>query len=185
MLKLWRLEKTRVHLFCTATEVNQHVCPSQPRVSRTPRRSAGARVTGKIPTQITAAAGTSKVRRGHRTPPLHTNSISPSGCNSSHHPTVYRPPRISTTAWATSLPGDLLQPWNIRGRLQTETSRQVKNRDNQMARGECTIIVNRNQYTMAPSEPKYQATASPGYASTTEKNDADLKIPSHKGNRDL
>lgn len=37
---------------------------------------------------------------------------------------------------------------------------------------------------MAPSEPKYQTTASPGYAGTTEKNDADLKIPSNKGNKD-
>lgn len=104
---------------------------STPRVSRTPRKSAEARVTGKIPTQITAAAGTSKVRRGHRTPTLHTNSISPSGCNSngvdqhfwpSHHPKVCRPPRISTTAWTTSLPGDLVQPWHKR---QT-TDRDIK-----------------------------------------------------------
>jgi hypothetical protein len=44
-----------------------------------------------------------------------------------------------------------------------------------MARGEGKNISNRNQGYLAPSEPSFPTTVSPGYPNATEKQDSDLK----------
>jgi hypothetical protein len=55
--------------------------------------------------------------------------------------------------------GDLQQPRDIGGRLQTETPKPINIRDNQMARGKHETISNRKLYTLAPSEPNSLTTA--------------------------
>jgi hypothetical protein len=44
-----------------------------------------------------------------------------------------------------------------------------------MARGTLKIISNRSKCIVAPSEPNSSTTASPGYPTTPEKHDVDLK----------
>jgi hypothetical protein len=87
------------------------------------------------------------------------------------------PPRRSAL---TQLP-ELYLPTR-RDKLQSlsETARLVNIRDNQMMRGKCKNIGNRNQCHLAPSEPCSPTTASPGYLNKSEKQDLDLKIPSHE-----
>ena len=58
---------------------------------------------------------------------------------------------------------------------QSETARPSNTRDNQMAKGKCKIITNRNQGNMAPLEPSTPTTANPGYPNTPEKQELDLK----------
>ena len=66
---------------------------------------------------------------------------------------------------------------------QSETATPANTRDNQMAKGKCKNITNRNQGNMATSEPSSPTTASLGYPNTQEKQDLDLKIASHDGER--
>jgi hypothetical protein len=79
------------------------------------------------------------------------------------------------TARGTGLPGDLQQPRDTGGRLQTEPPRPGNTRDNQMVRDKHKTINNRSQYTLTPSEPSFPTTAIPGYTNTPENQDADLK----------
>jgi hypothetical protein len=58
---------------------------------------------------------------------------------------------------------------------QSETERPVNTMDNQMVRGKCKKISNRNQDYLASSEPSSPTTASPEYPNTPEKQDLDLK----------
>jgi hypothetical protein len=44
-----------------------------------------------------------------------------------------------------------------------------------MSKGKCKNLTNRNQDYLAPSEPNYPTTVSPGYPNTQEKQDMDLK----------
>jgi hypothetical protein len=73
---------------------------------------------------------------------------------------------ISATDRATGLPGDLKQPRDKRGRLQTETPRPTNTRDNQMARVRHKTITTRTQYLEASSEPSSPTTANPEYNNT-------------------
>jgi hypothetical protein len=88
---------------------------------------------------------------------------------------IWRPPRQSAVARATGLPGNLQQPRDTGGRLQTETPRSVNTRNNQMVRGKHKTISNKSQYTLAPSKPSSPTTASSGYTKTLENQEADLK----------
>jgi hypothetical protein len=56
---------------------------------------------------------------------------------------------------------------------QSETERPVNTMDNQMVRGKCKKISNRNQDYLASSEPSSPTTASPEYPNTPEKQDSD------------
>ena len=67
----------------------------------------------------------------------------------------------------------------------TETTRLANTRDNQMARGKCKNISNRNQVYLASSEHSSPTTESPGNSNTPEKQDSDLKITSHDDDRGL
>ena len=58
---------------------------------------------------------------------------------------------------------------------QPVTTGPTNTRDNQMAKGKRRNITNRNQGNMAPSEPNSPTTASPGYPSTPEKQELDIK----------
>ena len=58
---------------------------------------------------------------------------------------------------------------------QTVTTAPNNTRDNQMAKGKCRNVTNRNQGNMAASEPNSPTIASPGYPNTPEKQDLDLK----------
>jgi hypothetical protein len=64
-------------------------------------------------------------------------------------------------------------------RLQSDIPRASSTRDNQMARGKCKNISNRNQGYLASSEPNPPTNsptiASPGYPNTLEKQDSDLQ----------
>jgi hypothetical protein len=51
----------------------------------------------------------------------------------------------------------------------------INTRDFQMAKGKCKNYTNRNQEHWASSEPSIPTTTSPGYPSTPEKQDMDLK----------
>jgi hypothetical protein len=62
-----------------------------------------------------------------------------------------------------------------RDKLQSETPRAGTIRDNQIARGKCKNISNRNQCYLASLEPDFPTRASPGYPITPEKQDSDLK----------
>lgn len=44
-----------------------------------------------------------------------------------------------------------------------------------MVRGKCKAINSRSQYILTPQEPNSTTTASPGYTSTPENQDADLE----------
>jgi hypothetical protein len=52
-----------------------------------------------------------------------------------------------------------------------------------MARGKDKNIIKRNKGYVASSEPSSPTTESPGYPSTPEKPDSDLKIISHDDDR--
>jgi hypothetical protein len=56
---------------------------------------------------------------------------------------------------------------------QPETTRPANTTDNQMARGKCKSISNRNQGYVASSEPSSPTTASPWHLNTWEKQDSD------------
>jgi hypothetical protein len=58
---------------------------------------------------------------------------------------------------------------------QPETKRPVNTTDNQMTRGKCKNISNRNQGYLPSSEPSSTTTASSGYPNTLEKQNSDLK----------
>jgi hypothetical protein len=58
---------------------------------------------------------------------------------------------------------------------QLETARPANTRDNQMARGKGKNISNKNQDYLASSDPHSPTTVSPGYPSTPEEQDSDLK----------
>ena len=58
---------------------------------------------------------------------------------------------------------------------QSETATPANTRDKKMAKSKYKNITNRNQGNMAPSEPSSPTTTSPGYPSTPEKQDLDLK----------
>ena len=58
---------------------------------------------------------------------------------------------------------------------QPMTIRPTNTSENYMAKGKHRNITNRNQGTMAASEPISTTTASPGYPNTPEKQDSDLK----------
>jgi hypothetical protein len=62
-----------------------------------------------------------------------------------------------------------------RDRLQSETARVSSTRDNQMVRGKCKNISNRNQGYLASSKPSSPITASPAYPKISEKQHSDLK----------
>jgi hypothetical protein len=70
-----------------------------------------------------------------------------------------------------------------RNKLQPGTPRPTNNRDNQMAKGKHKNLTNRNEDYLASSEPSSPNIASPGFPNTLEKQDVDLKILSHDGNR--
>jgi hypothetical protein len=54
-----------------------------------------------------------------------------------------------------------------------------------MSGGKHRNISNRNQGYLASSEPNSPTIESPGYTITLEKQDLDLKITSHDGDREL
>jgi hypothetical protein len=62
-----------------------------------------------------------------------------------------------------------------RNKLQPETARTSNTRDYQMAKGKLKNFTNRNQDHLVSSEPSTPTTASPGYPTTPEKQDSDLK----------
>jgi uncharacterized protein YeaO (DUF488 family) len=62
-----------------------------------------------------------------------------------------------------------------RNKLQPEPARTYNTRDCQMPKGKCKNLTNRKQDNLAISEPSTSTTASPGYLSTPEKQDSDLK----------
>jgi hypothetical protein len=62
-----------------------------------------------------------------------------------------------------------------RKKLQPETGRTSNTRYYQMARDKCKNLTNRNQDYLASSGPSTLTTVSPGYPSTPEKQDSDLK----------
>jgi hypothetical protein len=83
---------------------------------------------------------------------------------------------LSTKARSSGLLGDLKQPKNKRGRVQTESPRQISTRDYQMVKGKYKTISNRSQYNMwASSELISPTTASIGYTNTPENQEAGLK----------
>ena len=63
---------------------------------------------------------------------------------------------------------------HIRNKLKPETVRPTNNRDNQMMKGKCKNLTNRNQGCTS-SKPSSPTTASRGYPNTLEKQDVDLK----------
>jgi hypothetical protein len=63
----------------------------------------------------------------------------------------------------------------LRSQVQRPTARPTKTRNNQMVRGKCKSISNRNRGYMASSKSTSPTTASPGYPNTPEKQDSDLK----------
>ena len=71
-----------------------------------------------------------------------------------------------------------------RDKPKSETARPANTRDNQMAKGKCKNISNRNQ-NLASSEPGFLTTVNPGYPNTVEKQDSDLKITSHDDDRGI
>jgi hypothetical protein len=73
------------------------------------------------------------------------------------------------------LPGAISLQDHRRDKLKPETARPTNNRDNQLTKGKCKNLTNRNQGYMASSEPSSPTTVSPGYANTLEKQDVDLK----------
>ena len=93
----------------------------------------------------------------------------------SEDPTLRRPHRRSATARAAGLPGDLKQSRDKRGRLQTETPRSAKTRDDQMVGGKHMTVNNRSQYVWVSSEPSSPTTASPEYTNTPENQEANQK----------
>ena len=58
---------------------------------------------------------------------------------------------------------------------QSETARPANTRENQMAKGKCKNITNRNQGNIALSESSSLTTGNPGYPNTLEKQKQDLK----------
>jgi hypothetical protein len=70
-------------------------------------------------------------------------------------------------------------------KLQSDIARAGSTRDNQMVGGKHKNISNRNQGYLASLEPNSPTIASPGYTITLEKQDLDLKITSHDGDREL
>jgi hypothetical protein len=66
--------------------------------------------------------------------------------------------------------------WDYRkDRLQSDILRAGSTWDNQIAGGEHTNRSNRNQGYLVSSEPNFCTSASPGYTTTPEKQDMDLK----------
>jgi hypothetical protein len=75
-------------------------------------------------------------------------------------------------------PGVLTEVNRITGgtnKLQPETAITTNTRDYQVAKGKCKNLTNRNQEHSASSEPNTPTTASPGYPTTFEKQESDLK----------
>jgi hypothetical protein len=62
-----------------------------------------------------------------------------------------------------------------RDKPQSKTSRAIKTTDNQITRGKCKTINNRNQGYLASSETSSPTTVGPGYHNTSEKQDSNLK----------
>jgi hypothetical protein len=75
------------------------------------------------------------------------------------------------------LPGVLTQAYitHRRDKLKEETARPTNNGDNQMVKGKCKNLTNRNQSYMAPSGPSPPTKASQRYSNTPEKQELDLK----------
>jgi hypothetical protein len=74
------------------------------------------------------------------------------------------------------LPGMLTEANNHRrNKIQPETARTSNTRDDQMVKGKCKNLTNRNQDHSASSELSTPASASPGYPNTPKKQDSDLK----------
>jgi hypothetical protein len=65
----------------------------------------------------------------------------------------------------------------------SETARQANTGDNQMAKGKCKNISNRNQDYLASSKPSSLTTLNPGYPRTPEKQVSDVKITSYDDDR--
>jgi hypothetical protein len=63
-----------------------------------------------------------------------------------------------------------------RDKLQAETERPAKNRDNQMASRQWNNLINRNQGYLLSSEPSSPTTAGPGYPNTLVKQSSHLKL---------
>jgi hypothetical protein len=88
----------------------------------------------------------------------------------------------SAALCALVLPGESWSPRNAdtglqthrRNKLQPETAKTSNTRDYQMAKGKQKNLTNRNQDYLTSPEPSTPTTASPGYPSTTEKQDSDL-----------
>ena len=93
----------------------------------------------------------------------------------SEEPPVGRPHRWSAMVRATGLPGDLKQPKDKGGRLQTESPRPANTRDNQMVRSKPKIISNWSQYIWASSEPSSPTIARPECTNIPENQESDLK----------
>ena len=158
------------------TQADLLVCTSLsiPQVCRSPKRPDAGRAAGKTSTKITATAGTPKEPSGCGTPsPLQEHHF-PSGLHlhlgrSScvPHSLNTTTPRTTAVDRATKFPKTLLQPRDIRDKLQTETPRLAQ--EIARVRGKCKTIINRNQHIFTPSEPSSSTRKSPGYAQNTWK----------------
>ena len=82
-------------------------------------------------------------------------------------------PRESSSPWVAEI-GPQAHT-HRRGKLQPVTAGPTNTRENQMAKGKCGNVANRNQGNMAPFEPNSPTTASPKYPNTPGKQDMDLK----------
>jgi hypothetical protein len=56
-----------------------------------------------------------------------------------------------------------------RDKIKPETARPTNTTDNQMVKGKCRNLTNRNQGYVASSQPTSPTTASHGYPNTLEK----------------
>ena len=89
----------------------------------------------------------------------------------------------SASLWALFLPGKSYSPRSgdtglqayRMDKLKPEAARPTNTRDNQMLKGKCRNLTNRNQGYMSSSEPCPPTTANPGHPNTPEKQDLYLK----------
>ena len=96
-----------------------------------------------------------------------------------HTPTRTPPASRCSAAPQQSVPGDIRSPRfaeigllsNKRDKHQPVTAGPTNTSDNQMAKGKCRNVVNRNQENMAPSEPNSPTR----YPNTPGKQGLDLK----------